>query len=160
MTLTGTTAMDLTEDQYNTLIDLAYKESGINLKGKHRLIETRLYQRFSRIGMTSVDEYFQLLESNSTELASFIDAIATTHTFFFRENATFKYLQKGVAASIWCAGCSSGEEPYSIVIDCLEKGFAPVVLATDLSGIMLELAENAGSIFLGSCISSIITNRP
>ena len=133
--------MELTEAQYNILIDLAYKASGINLKGKHRLIETRLYQRFNRIGMTSVEEYFQLLESNSTELASFIDAIATTHTFFFREKATFKYLQKGVAASIWCAGCSSGEEPYSIVIDCLEKGFAPVVLATDISGNMLEQAE-------------------
>ncbi len=141
MEFTATAPVALTEDQYDILIDLAYKESGINLKGKHRLIETRLYQRFCRIGMTSVEEYFRLLRTNSTELASFIDAIATTHTFFFRERAAFKYLQKGVAASIWCAGCSSGEEPYSVVIDCLEKGFAPDVMATDLSGNMLEHAE-------------------
>lgn len=139
----GGSVINLTESQYKILIDLAYRESGINLKGKHRLIETRLYQRLNRIGMMSVDEYLRLLRSNPTELASFIDAIATTHTFFFRESGAFKYLQKDTAAAIWCAACSSGEEPYSVVIDCLEKGFTPSVLATDLSGNMLKQAREA-----------------
>lgn len=138
---TGSTSMKLTEAQFAILIDLAHKESGINLKGKHRLIETRLFQRFRQIGLTSVNEYFRLLRSDPTELASFIDAIATTHTFFFRESGPFKYFRKGIAASIWCAACSSGEEPYSVVIDCLEKGFAPMVLATDLSRNMLAQAK-------------------
>lgn len=141
MGLSGSASVELTERQYGLLIDLAYKESGINLKGKHRLIESRLYQRFCRIGLTSVDDYFRLLRSDPGELSSFIDAIATTHTFFFRENQPFKYLQKDVAATIWCAACSSGEEPYSVVIDCLEKGFAPMVLATDLSNNMLAQAK-------------------
>lgn len=141
METTGIRSMELTEKQFAMVIDLAYKESGINLKGKHRLIENRLFQRFRRIGLKSADDYFLLLKSDPTELASFIDAIATTHTFFFRESRPFKYLQKGLAANIWCAACSSGEEPYSVVIECLEKGFAPYVLATDLSGNMLEQAE-------------------
>lgn len=139
----GKPVIKLTESQYTILIDLAYRESGINLKGKHRLIETRLYQRLVRIGMKSIDEYFRLLRTNPTELASFIDAIATTHTFFFRESGPFKYLQPDTAAAIWCAACSSGEEPYSVVIDCLEKGFTPSVLATDISGNMLEQAKEA-----------------
>jgi len=133
--------MKLTESQLAVLIDLAYKESGINLKGKQRLIESRLYQRFTHIGLTSVNEYFRLLRSDPTELASFIDAISTTHTFFFREIKSFKYVVKGKTGSIWCAACSSGEEPYSVVIECLEKGFAPFVLATDLSQNMLAQAE-------------------
>lgn len=137
----GDSIIKLTESQYNILIDLAYRESGINLKGKHRLIETRLYQRLNQIGMMPVSDYLALLRSNPTELASFIDAIATTHTFFFRESGPFKYLQKETAASIWCAACSSGEEPYSVVIDCLEKGFTPSILATDLSGNMLKQAK-------------------
>ncbi len=139
----GDSVIKLTESQYNILIGLAYRESGINLKGKHRLIETRLYQRLTKIGMMPVSDYLGLLRSDPTELASFIDAIATTHTFFFRENGSFKYLQKNTAANIWCAACSSGEEPYSVVIDCLEKGFAPSVLATDLSGNMLKQAKEA-----------------
>ena len=143
MDTSGGSVIKLTESQYNILIELAYRESGINLKGKHRLIETRLYQRLNRIGMMPVEDYLRLLRSNPTELASFIDAIATTHTFFFRENGSFKYLQKDTAATIWCAACSSGEEPYSVVIDCLEKGFAPWVLATDISGNMLKQAKEA-----------------
>ncbi|MEW6079364.1 MAG: protein-glutamate O-methyltransferase CheR [Thermodesulfobacteriota bacterium] len=133
--------MKLNEAQYALLIDLAYREAGINLKGKHRLIETRLFQRFRQLGLTSVDDYFRRLRSDPAERSSFIDAIATTHTFFFRESGTFKYLRKGSAASIWCAACSSGEEPYSVAMDCLEKGFAPQVLATDLSRNMLDLAQ-------------------
>jgi len=82
----------------------------------------------------------------------FLDAVSTNHTFFFRESKSFKYIDKG-CNDIWCAASSSGEEPYSIAAYCLELGFQPSILATDISDTCLEKGRNA--IYRMECTTKI-----
>jgi len=100
----------------------------------------RLSKRLRKTGIDSVDEYLKLLSQEGRELIDFLDAISTNHTFLFRESHHFEILKEG-HLNIWCAASSSGEEPYSIAIDCLEKGFRPAILATDISTKVLRIAE-------------------
>ena len=133
--------MKLTSKQFVNFSTLVYQACGINLhEGKEQLLTARLSKRMRKIGMDSANEYFKLLESNSQERINFLDAIATNHTFFFRESHHFDYLQNG-HFNIWCAASSSGEEPYSIAIHCLEKNFIPAILATDISTRVLKAGE-------------------
>lgn len=133
--------MKLRPGQFKKFRDLVYTESGINLHdGKHELLKARLAKRLRSTKIASVDEYLKLLEQDREELTCFLNAISTNHTFFFRESHHFECLQAD-HFDIWCAASSSGEEPYSIAIDCLEKGFQPMVLATDISTQMLQIGE-------------------
>jgi chemotaxis protein methyltransferase CheR len=133
--------MKLTVKQFKQFSDLVYHRCGINLHdGKEQLLKARLSKRLRRTGINSIDEYLKVLKSDEQELIDFLDAISTNHTFFFRESHHFKHLQKS-HLNIWCAASSSGEEPYSIAIHCLEKGFRPAILATDISTHSLQLAE-------------------
>ncbi len=131
--------MKISEKQFKQLSRLVYDQCGINLHdGKKQLLNARLSKRLRVTGIDSVDKYVKLLENDSQELILFLDAVSTNHTFFFRESHHFECLQKE-HINIWCAASSSGEEPYSIAIDCLEKGFRPTILATDISTNVLQL---------------------
>lgn len=133
--------MEITAKQFKQFSDLVYHECGINLHdGKQQLLKARLAKRLRQTGIHSVDQYFKVLESDDQELIAFLDAVSTNHTFFFRENHHFQVLEKG-HSNIWCAASSSGEEPFSIAIDCLEKGFRPTILATDISTNVLRIGE-------------------
>ncbi len=133
--------MNITAKQFKNFSDLVYNECGINLHdGKEQLLKARLAKRLRSTGINSVDEYIKLLGNDNQELIDFIDAISTNHTFFFRESHHFECLENS-HLKIWCAACSSGEEPYSIAIYCLEKGFRPTILATDISTNVLRLGE-------------------
>ena len=133
--------MNLTARQFKRFSDLVYQECGINLHdGKQQLLTARLGKRLRSTGVNSVDQYLKILEEDNQELINFLDAISTNHTYFFRENHHFECLQNG-HFKIWCAASSSGEEPYSIAIDCLEKGFSPTILATDISTNVLRIAK-------------------
>jgi len=133
--------MNITSKQFKQFGRLIYDKCGINLHaGKVQLLQARLSKRLRSTGISSVDEYLKVLERDSQELIHFIDAISTNHTFFFRESGHFACLEKDLQ-QIWCAACSSGEEPYSISIYCLEKGFRPTILATDISTNVLQMGE-------------------
>jgi chemotaxis protein methyltransferase CheR len=133
--------MSITEKQFKKLRHLVYDQCGINLKdGKQQLLSSRLSKRLRRTGIDSIDEYMKVLQTDNQEMVLFLDAISTNHTFFFREKHHFKHLRKG-HLNIWSAASSSGEEPYGIAIDCLEKGFRPTILATDISTNVLQLGE-------------------
>ena len=135
--------MNITARQFKQFSDLVYDECGINLHdGKKQLLQARLSKRLRSTGITSVDAYLKAIDDDEKELLNFLDAISTNHTYFFREKHHFEYLMDG-HYNIWCAASSSGEEPYSIAIDCLEKGFRPVILATDISNDVLEKGKNA-----------------
>ncbi len=134
--------MEITEKQFIKFSDLVYRECGINLHdGKKQLLQARLSKRLRKTGIDSVDKYLKLIENDSQELISFLDAVSTNHTYFFRENHHFQHLRNG-HNNIWCAASSSGEEPYSIAIDCLEKGFEPSILATDISTQVLQIGQS------------------
>lgn len=127
--------------QFRRFSDLVYRRSGIHLsEGKRSLLQARLSKRLRAVGIDSVEDYFGRLETDEREVVAFLDAISTNHTYFFRESRHFQMLQEDHRC-VWCAACSSGEEPYSIAIHCLEKGFRPSILATDISTKVLAVAE-------------------
>ncbi len=133
--------MKVTTKQFKKFSELVYHECGINLhEGKQQLLQARLAKRLRFTGINSVDEYLKLLERDDPELINFLDAISTNHTYFFRESHHFEHLKKE-HLNIWCAASSSGEEPYAVAIDCLEKGFRPTILATDISTNVLQLGQ-------------------
>ena len=133
--------MNITDKQFKKFSQLVYDQCGINLQdGKQQLLNARLSKRLRKTGINSIDDYLKVLEVDDQELILFLDAISTNHTFFFRESHHFKCLQKE-HLNIWSAASSSGEEPYSVAIDCLEKGFRPTILATDISTHVLRLGQ-------------------
>ncbi|MBU0986953.1 MAG: protein-glutamate O-methyltransferase CheR [Proteobacteria bacterium] len=133
--------MQLTETQFKKFSNLVYQSCGINLHdGKQQLLQARLSKRLRSTGISCLDEYLKLLGNNGQELQHFLDAISTNHTFFFRESHHFERLHEG-HSNIWCAASSSGEEPYSLAIYCLENGFRPTILATDISTKVLQIGE-------------------
>ena len=145
---------------------LIYREAGIWLAiHKHALLTGRLARRLRLLGLSNMQDYYQLVTQpdQQHERAVMIDCITTNETHFFREPRHFDYLerevfpkwQKEAAAGerpmrlrMWSAGCSTGEEPYSLAMLLLKhfpegKGWDLEVLATDISTRVLEKARAA-----------------
>ena len=152
----GTT--DLSDAQFNKVKDLVYRECGIHLKsGKEALVRARLTKRLRALRMKSFGEYIAYLEKDGSgmELSCMIDVITTNKTSFFREIDHFHFLREKVLPNLtnrrirfWSAGCSSGEEPFSLAMLLLESmpgiGSKDVlILATDISTSMLEQTRTA-----------------
>ena len=152
---------DLTEHQFNTISNLVKDLCGINLHdGKKELVRARLTKRLREVRMDSYSQYIDFVgtEAGGAELLSMLDALSTNLTFFFREMAHFDLFGQTIVPEmmsrhaedrklrIWSAGCSSGEEPYSIacVMNEIVKDrltWDMRILATDLSMRMLEIAR-------------------
>jgi chemotaxis protein methyltransferase CheR len=145
---------------------LIYREAGIWLAThKHALLTGRLARRLRLLGLKNMQEYYQLVTQadQQHERSVMIDCITTNETHFFREPRHFDYLerhvfprwyQEGTAGErvmrlrVWSAGCSSGEEPYSLAMLLLKnfpesKGWDLEVLGTDISTRVLEKARVA-----------------
>jgi chemotaxis protein methyltransferase CheR len=145
---------------------LIYRESGIWLAAhKHALLSGRLARRLRLLGLSGMQDYYQLLiqPDQLHERAVMIDCITTNETHFFREPRHFDFLlqhvfprwrQEAVAGQrtthlrVWSAGCSTGEEPYSLAMFLLkhfpaDQGWISEVLATDISTRVLEKARAA-----------------
>lgn len=125
--------MNLSTAQFKKLSALVYDHSGIYLnETKQSLLQARIGKRLRSLGLTSAEDYLRHLQKDEQEIVALLDVVSTNHTYFFREDRHFQWLHHD-HTSIWCAASSSGEEPYSIAIHCLEKGFRPAILATDIS---------------------------
>jgi len=146
----------MSDADFQEVSDLAYQYTGIVL-GPHKkdMVYGRLARRLRDVQLTSVAEYLELIKhSGQDEVSMFINAITTNLTSYFREQHHFDFLAdtfcpellKTNASSkrirIWSAGCSSGEEPYSIAITLRENfellGWDCKILATDLDSKVLE----------------------
>lgn len=122
----------LTTRLFRQYCDIVYSQCGIKLNNdKRELLHARLSRRLRKLDMCA-DEYLNLIQRDAQELDNFVDAISTNHTFFFRESASFKYIDAG-CRDIWCAAASSGEEPYSLAAYCYDRGYRTSILATDIS---------------------------
>jgi len=142
----------LTTRQFKRYCDLVYNESGIKLtEEKWELLNARIGKRTRKLRVQA-DKYLSIIEKDPVEMNNFIDAISTNHTFFFRESKSYKYLDPS-CRDIWCAASSSGEEPYSIATYCMESGFEPSILATDISDSCLE--KGSKGIYPKKCLSNI-----
>jgi len=143
---------NMTKRLFKRYCEIVYNESGIKLtEEKSQLLNARIGKRIRKLGVQP-DKYLSIIENDPDELNTFLDAISTNHTYFFRESKTFKYLDKR-CRDIWCAASSSGEEPYSLLTYCMELGFEPSILATDISDSCLERARRA--IYPKKCLSNI-----
>ena len=155
--------IDLNDKEFGLFQRLIYNESGINLTpAKKELLKSRLMKRLRERSLSSFKEYYQYVtEENTTgeELVSMLDCVSTNLTEFFRESAHFDFLsEKGLPILLeskrknrekkirtWCAGCSTGEEPYTISMVLAEhteqlSGWDIKILATDLSTRVLKKA--------------------
>ena len=147
----------LTDRDLRKVVRLVYDRSGITLhEGKRSLVMARLQKRLRHHGMSSFSAYLTHVERDASgeELVLLLDAMATNHTYFFREEQHFAYLTSRVLSEwrargvggplrIWCAACSTGEEPYTIAMSLADT--TPAVefglLASDLSTKALKAAK-------------------
>jgi chemotaxis protein methyltransferase CheR len=137
---------------------ILYNIAGIRLTtGKEELVRSRLIKRLRALSLQDFHTYLKYIEQDRTsqELHIMIDLLTTNKTSFFRENQHFEYMshhilpdlkKRGTGMRIWSAGCSSGEEPYSIAMLLLEEWPAQDrynirILATDISDRILVKAR-------------------
>jgi len=152
---------DFSDRDFRRVRELVKDRAGIDLgTGKQSLVYGRLARRIRALGLTSFAEYLELVEEPSSEEAGrFVNAITTNVTEFFRENHHFEYLARtalpalwrrlekaGKRARFWSAGCSTGEEPYSLAMVLRENmpaspGWDIKILATDLDTDVLAHAK-------------------
>jgi chemotaxis protein methyltransferase CheR len=149
---------NLSDDDFYKLRDIIYNEAGIKLGDvKKILMQSRLIKRLRDLKLDNFTEYYEYLINNfEDEKINFINSITTNKTDFFRENDHFEYMKSKILPDfekknerelrIWSAGCSTGEEPYTVAITLFEyfNGKAApefLILATDIDTQVLEKAQ-------------------
>lgn len=146
-----------TDRHFTTIRGLVEKHTGITLAdAKRQMVYSRLARRIRSLGLKDFGTYCELIEQDDEEeLTHFVNAVTTNLTAFFREAHHFRYLQELFSqrvegrdsnrkARIWSAGCSTGEEPYSIAMELKEilpQGWDAKILATDLDSSVVEAAR-------------------
>ena len=130
-----------TREIFDRLRLLAHSWSGITVTDeKFEMYYARLTKRLRFHKLSSFQDYLQMVENDAFEFKEFINCITTNVTSFGREQHHFDYLSKFLEnytrkeINIWSAGCSSGEEPYTIIINlipvCERKGIKIKITAT------------------------------
>ena len=151
---------ELSAADFRRVAELTKDVAGINLTpGKEGLVRARLARRLRAHACASFADYLDLVAADAThgELKEMVDALTTNKTSFFREAQHFDYLVErvfpdvaaaGRAPRLWSAGCSSGEEPYTLAMVVREAMPAPLadatrILGTDISARVLARAAEA-----------------
>lgn len=150
-----------TDTHFRKISQLVGDSTGIRLtEAKKDMVYSRLARRLRQVGMSDFGAYLEFVENDESEqeLAQLVNAITTNLTAFFRENHHFEYLKNNVIPEllerngrerrirIWSAGCSTGEEPYSIAMAVREAmlgktGWDVRILATDLDSEVVATAQ-------------------
>lgn len=154
---------NITEKEFVDLTAFIKTKYGINLSQKKTLVVGRLQNHLIKNKFESFSEYYNYVNSDRTgaAVAELVNILSTNHTFFMREADHFDYFKLKVLPHlavtetekkdlrIWSAGCSSGEEPYTLAM-ILSDFFGPnkalwdtKVLATDISTKVLDVALKA-----------------
>lgn len=152
----------LSEADFRRLAKFIQGELGIRMPDTKRImLESRLQKRIRHFGMSGFSEYVDFVfseEGRRTELINMIDAVTTNKTDFFREPDHFDFLlerilpewqqARGGVMSFWSAGCSTGEEPYTLAMVLEEyreqnAAFDYRIFASDLSTKVLDAAKAA-----------------
>jgi chemotaxis protein methyltransferase CheR len=156
--------MPISDKEFDRMRQLIYEKFGINLSDeKKSLLVGRLQKILRSEGFQSFDQYYDnlLTEKSGKAISKLIDHISTNHTYFNREKAHFDYFRNHALPEvigrlkkknindlrIWCAGCSSGEEAYTLLMLMREtlgeeyRTFDAGLLATDISDRILNVAR-------------------
>lgn len=145
---------EFTEDDFNRIRALILSHAGIHLgHNKRAMVYSRLGRRLRKLRIASFREYLDRMESGTgAELGAFINSLTTNLTNFYRERHHFsilrEFLQNGGLpwnSTIWSAGCSTGEEAYSIAMVLAtvlgSRTQVGQVVASDIDTSVLEHAE-------------------
>jgi len=156
--------VSMTNEEFHRFSSFIESELGIKMPpGKKLMLEARLQKRLRVLRLSSFGDYYKYVfegKSGDSELIFLIDAVTTNKTDFFREAGHFDYLRGNVLPAlaqeegvglrrpiaVWSAGCSTGEEPYTLAMVLSEfaagvSGYRFTVLATDISTRVLEAAH-------------------
>jgi chemotaxis protein methyltransferase CheR len=147
----------LTDAEFHEIADYINRNYGVSLDRKRLLIEGRLGCYVKSLGFDNYHDYFEYVKSDPTNkaLANLLNRLTTNHTFFLREAKHFEFYFSAALPwvaddlgesdlRVWSAGCSSGQEPYTLSIVTLnflrERNLKwdSVILATDISEDALE----------------------
>ena len=156
---------ELTVAQFREIAAIMQADARIHLvEAKMTLVHSRLSRRLRDRGLTCFADYLALVRNDSDERAAMVVALTTNHTYFFRENHHFNHLRDrllpslqararaGQSVRIWSAGCSSGEEVYSIAMTLAGESASSAawlrqgdvrLLATDVAPHVVEAVEQA-----------------
>lgn len=157
-------SLRLTNQEFHLLRDLIHRQYGISLSEQKRaLMLGRLSQVVQQLGLSNFGQYYQhvLRDPTDESLTTLANCISTNHTFFYREPQHYDFLRQVALPNlqkaaqirsekklrIWCAGCSSGEEPYTLSIVLHDffreqaKEWDIGILATDISNQVLQAAR-------------------
>lgn len=154
----------MTFDEFRLFRDLIHNECGIFLKeAKRDFLKAKIEKRLNVLNMNSYFNYYRLIkdENNRRELCELLDIITINETYFFRNTPQFEILREKTIPELvaqkqktgnynltmWSAGCSTGEEPYSMAIEALEAisgiSFWNVqIIASDISMRCIEIAHD------------------
>ncbi|MFT4925740.1 MAG: chemotaxis protein methyltransferase CheR [Phenylobacterium sp.] len=149
----------MTTEDFHYIRDVVYDTCGIVL-GDHKreMVYSRIARRIRALKLDNCAQYLEHLQNHKEqEFSHFINAITTNLTSFFREDHHFEFLTETAAdvckkwhkedkrIRIWSAGCSTGEEPYSIAMTLADLFKRPMwdlkILATDLDSNVLNTAQ-------------------
>lgn len=170
----------LNSQQFNQFRDFIYTQCGIRIDEKKvTLLSNRIRRRLRAGDFDDFDDYYRFLTSRggASELESFIDAITTNETFFFRTEKHFDWLKNDFLSElvaqrdadkrtpslrIWSAGCASGAEPYSIAMTVAEsshrlRNWLIQIIATDISEAILEEARRG--VFKDRAVEAVSEQR-
>lgn len=162
----ATALQPISDREFSLFQKLIYGVAGIHLAPhKKALLEARLSKHIRELGLHSFGAYYEhvVKEKRSDELVTMLDRVSTNETHFFREPRQFEFLENQIFAewsrqvdtgqrpkriTVWSAGCSTGEEPYTLAMLLCERfppqhGWRLEILATDLSTRVLNLARAA-----------------
>lgn len=142
---------DITDAEFNQLSQLVYQHAGIHLPPqKKELVRSRLTKFLRNRKLANFHEYYQMVLQDNTglELINLLDAISTNMTAFWREPKHFEFLGQELLPSLrqkckrgpqwrfWSAGCSSGEEPYTMAMVLLNA-----IANKDLTGVKIYASD-------------------
>ncbi|HWR39445.1 MAG TPA: protein-glutamate O-methyltransferase CheR [Patescibacteria group bacterium] len=164
---------EITDQEFSELVQFIKQHYGINLSQKRSLVLGRLRNYIVQSGFVTFSDYFRYVVNDSTRKAGtiLVDKLTTNHTYFLREPQHFEFLTQTVLPAlvrsesrskdlrIWSAGCSSGEEPYTLamIMDSFlgpeKAAWDTKILATDISTTALESAQEA--VYLNSQLDTL-----
>ena len=155
--------MTLTSELYQRFVNLIYKKTGIWFETTKRyFVDKRLDERIAELGLADYREYYQLLKfsTEQTEMQQLINRLTINETYFFRdfpqlqgfaEDVLLQIVKAKIEAGdkrirLWSAGCSTGEEPYTLAIILLEMLPDPdqwtiEIMASDINTRVLDAAR-------------------
>ncbi|MFN3555437.1 MAG: CheR family methyltransferase [Bacteroidales bacterium] len=163
-TLSAVYKLEMPQSVFETLSSFIFKETGIKMPPvKKVMLQSRLQKRLRELGMSSYEQYCEYVlskEGEALELVHMMDVVTTNKTDFFREPAHFEFMKEVVLPEfvksqrgntplkIWSAGCSSGEEAYTLAMVISEFAASHnkpdfSILGTDLSTRILQKALDA-----------------